>query len=405
MKPQQRPLTLVRRTLSLTPSPQVMIFRANGSDTEEPQRFQLPLLIRQGKFVERAIVWGKGLVVLTSSDELVAITNFKQPRQYRLSPLVLLNAIDGASSGSEDEEAALFDTGRNGDKGRSNNTGASKKKSRNPFASSSSAVLRVTAFSVLLRRPAEGGAPLSLSPKNRSKKLKKTNKNPAAASSSAATASREREDESTGQEEEDESRRLAIIIATSNATVYVVTRDRCEDKCLRTRLNLQSPIVDMSAAPNGHFVACFTKRGRVKVYASDFKREILDFDASTSIPPRQLCWCGEDSVVLYWKSIGMLMVGPKKDWIKYEVSSNETLHLVQEIDCLRVISERSAFYLQRVPPSLESIRTIGSITPGATLVEATDAFQHADPKADALIRAMKERGRRGVKEKEGGGGG
>ena len=58
---------------------------------------------------------------------------------------------------------------------------------------------------------------------------------------------------------------MHVLVATSDATLYVVNRDRCEDKCLNTRLNLSAPIVSVAAAPNGHFVACFTKNGRLKV--------------------------------------------------------------------------------------------------------------------------------------------
>lgn len=45
------------------------------------------------------------------------------------------------------------------------------------------------------------------------------------------------------------------------------------------------------------------------VISTSFETKVLDFDTSegATTPPLALEWCGEDSVVLHWKSMGILM--------------------------------------------------------------------------------------------------
>ena len=45
----------------------------------------------------------------------------------------------------------------------------------------------------------------------------------------------------------------------------------------------------------------------------------MDFDTSSSQPPEQMVWCGEDSVVLHFGGMGVLMVGPYGDWTRCAV--------------------------------------------------------------------------------------
>jgi vacuolar protein sorting-associated protein 16 len=80
--------------------------------------------------------------------------------------------------------------------------------------------------------------------------------------------------------------------------------------------------------------------------------------------------CGEDAVALLWKNTGIVMVGPYGDCIvlPYE---NE-VHLVSEQDCCRVISSYSCDIIQRVPPSTEAIKKIGSTDPAALLYDAME---------------------------------
>ena len=133
--------------------------------------------------------------------------------------------------------------------------------------------------------------------------------------------------------------------------------------------------------------ACFTADGWLTVLNTTFQKKVLEFDTkagveplqvryrhvtATSLPrhchttdtnagvePLQLVWCGEDSVVMYWKQLGLLMVGPFGDWVKY--TFEEALVLVQEVDCCRILTANSLEMLQRVPSATDSICKLSAL--------------------------------------------
>jgi len=172
-----------------------------------------------------------------------------------------------------------------------------------------------------------------------------------------------------------------------------------------------APIVSMSFAPNGRFLACFTSNSILTVVSTTFESKVLEFNTSSgsSSPPRSMGWCGEDSVVLHWKNLGVLMVGPYGDWLRFSYGndsavighgggedglkrknpSNETeVYLVPEIDCCRIVTPTSVEILQRVPPGTADLLRIGSIEPGALLLDASDAFDSGSPNADEAARSI-----------------
>jgi len=169
-----------------------------------------------------------------------------------------------------------------------------------------------------------------------------------------------------------------------------------------------SPVVSMAFAPNGRFLACYTSNSFLTVVSTNFESKVLEFDArsGSSSPPRSMGWCGEDSVVLHWKNLGVLMVGPYGDWLRFpydndadgrtsrDGNGNDTsgagaeVYLVPEIDCCRVVRSSSVEILQRVPPGTADLLRIGSIAPGALLLDASDAFDSGSPNADEAARSI-----------------
>ena len=160
---------------------------------------------------------------------------------------------------------------------------------------------------------------------------------------------------------------------------------------------LNAAVSRMAVAPNGRFVACFTGKGVLTVLSTNFRKKVLDFNTKSHKPPLQMAWCGEDSVILYWKALGLLMVGPFGDWLKYTYPAASTLHLVQEIDCARIISNDKMAVLQRVPGALEAIRKIGSTKPAAMLYDAMESF---DNEARGVTDPHPQTGTRGLERAE-----
>jgi hypothetical protein len=69
---------------------------------------------------------------------------------------------------------------------------------------------------------------------------------------------------------------------------------------------------------------------------------------------------------------------------------SRALHLVQEADCVRIVSSVRSALLQRLPSALERIRKIGSTEPAALLHDAAEAFDAGDARADDNIRDVQQ---------------
>jgi vacuolar protein sorting-associated protein 16 len=190
------------------------------------------------------------------------------------------------------------------------------------------------------------------------------------------------------------SRHPDVFLSTSDHSVVIVntlTTNMIDVEC---RSRIPAPIVAMSFAPNGRFLACFTQSSTLIVISTSFETKVLNFDTSegSHAPPQDMQWCGEDSVVLHWKKLGILMVGPYGDWLRFPYEQTENLHIVPEIDCCRVVTDHCVELLQRVPPATAALLRIGSIEPSAMMLDASDAFSSGSPSSDEAARAITRSG-------------
>ena len=101
----------------------------------------------------------------------------------------------------------------------------------------------------------------------------------------------------------------------------------------------------------------------------------------SKVAPRQLEWCGSDSVVAYWDQLGegtgtLLMVGPGKQYINY--TYDKRIVLKTEVDGVRVISSGNHEFIEAVPEVVEKIFQLGVLKyPGAILYGARTAYVNA----------------------------
>lgn len=177
---------------------------------------------------------------------------------------------------------------------------------------------------------------------------------------------------------------LEVILATEDKTIIVIDEYGPEDQLLQK--SLSSPITKISVAPNGKFLACFKKDGILTVLDNTFTQKVIDFDTKSKSKPMEVTWCGDDAVILLWKNTGLVMVGPYGDWLNYPY--NGAVTVISELDCCRIITSSTCEILQRVPPSTEAIKRIGSTDPGALLYDATEGYLEGDPKSDDIIRSI-----------------
>ena len=177
------------------------------------------------------------------------------------------------------------------------------------------------------------------------------------------------------------SQSVEVFVATQSGTVLLVDMLHAQDQLLS-----MGPFTKMTVSPNGKLLACFTESGILWVMPVDFSKNLSQFDTKSKTPPEQMVWCGTDSVLLYWEGL-LLMVGPFADWVKY--TYDVPIMLIPECDGVRIITNNTCEFLQRVPDVIEDIFKIGSTAPSAILFDALDHFEKRSPKADENIRSIK----------------
>ena len=110
----------------------------------------------------------------------------------------------------------------------------------------------------------------------------------------------------------------------------------------------------------------FNFKGVIWIGSSDFRRKFCEHDAQCLSPAVQLVWCASGAVVLNLGSV-LLVLSPSRDNFTLILDSHSHVH--PEVDGLRIITNRSHEFLEKVPLPNQEIFRIGSMSPGAILVE------------------------------------
>ena len=99
------------------------------------------------------------------------------------------------------------------------------------------------------------------------------------------------------------SRSVEVLLAV-NETIYVVDSNEAEDRVLTN-----GPFRYVGVSPNGLYVTLYTDDGKVWVITSDFQRKIGEYESKARTMPKDVQWCGNDSVLLAWED-EVHMIGP-----------------------------------------------------------------------------------------------
>ena len=142
----------------------------------------------------------------------------------------------------------------------------------------------------------------------------------------------------------------------------------------------------MSVSPNGRFIALYTDDGKVWVVSSDFQEKLSEYDTKAKTVPNDMQWCGNDAVVLAWED-EVHLVGPSGASSKYYYDA--WVHLIADIDGIRVFTSDVCEFLQRVPDVSEDTFRVGSMAPSSVLLDAIEQFEQRSPKADDNIQLLR----------------
>ncbi|KAL8835622.1 MAG: hypothetical protein Q9170_003239 [Blastenia crenularia] len=176
------------------------------------------------------------------------------------------------------------------------------------------------------------------------------------------------------------SRSVEVLIAIGQ-TIYVVDSSEAEDRVLPN-----GPFKHISVSPNGLYVTLYTEDGMVWVITSDFQNKIGEYESKAKTPPKDVQWCGNDAVMLAWED-EVHLIGPKGASLKYYFDG--WVHLLPDIDGVRLITNDVCEFLQKVPDCTEDVFRLGSTSSASVLLDAVDQLEKKSPKADDNIRLIR----------------
>ena len=177
------------------------------------------------------------------------------------------------------------------------------------------------------------------------------------------------------------SHHVEILISTQTGKMLVLNYEGITE-----RPHNKGKFVKMTVSPTGKILAGFTSTGNLWVGPLDFSRDLSELKIEDKTP-EQMCWCGKDSVVMYWPHGGLLIaVGPSGKHIGY--SYKDHVLLVSEIDGVRIISNLLCETLERVPEVTEAIFKNPNQA-ASKLYLAYDYFESKIPRADDEIRQIR----------------
>ncbi|CAG9787321.1 unnamed protein product [Diatraea saccharalis] len=189
---------------------------------------------------------------------------------------------------------------------------------------------------------------------------------------------------------------LNSFVRTSPVVGFLVCRDKEIYKCqlgepraVLLRPDIKNPytqILSIVPSQNGRHVALFTDSGYMWIGSSDLKTKYCEIDTGHIKQPKELVWCGSQAIVGHWDDI-LCIYGFNGKSVSYPYDG--PFHIIQEMDCVRVLSEYSHELIQKVPVEVEKIFRINSTAPGSYLVEASKQFQKRSHRADEYIRLVK----------------
>ena len=176
------------------------------------------------------------------------------------------------------------------------------------------------------------------------------------------------------------SRSVEVLLALDQ-TIYVIDSSDAEDRLLQN-----GPFRHVSVSPNGKFVTLYTEDGKVWVISSDFQEKLSEYDSKARTVPKDVQWCGNNSVALAWED-EVHMVGPSGAALKYFYDG--WVHLLPDVDGVRLITGDVCELLQKVPDETEEVFKLGSTAPASVLLDAVEQLEKKSPKADDNIQLIR----------------
>ncbi|KAJ2896885.1 Vacuolar protein [Coemansia aciculifera] len=179
------------------------------------------------------------------------------------------------------------------------------------------------------------------------------------------------------------------VLASVGKTILSIDAAGVQDQLLD-----HGPYTHISVSPNGRLAALCSDHQqstggylRIQVVSMDFQRSFSEY-TSTSLDDRlfDIAWCGSDAAVASLSTGDTLLVGPFGDTLTF--SHDAPMHLVQELDGVRLFNALSHEFLSKVSEDAKSVFQIGSTSAAALLFDALDGIRLHSSRADETVRSI-----------------
>ncbi|KAH1027550.1 hypothetical protein HUJ05_001035 [Dendroctonus ponderosae] len=143
--------------------------------------------------------------------------------------------------------------------------------------------------------------------------------------------------------------------------------------------NPYSAILEMAVSLNARHLCFFTDSGHLWLGSTDLRHKYCEIET-----------CGNETVVVYWEQDHTVLIVAKNGQFVQD-TYDHAVHLLAEIDGVRIISSARHELLQKVPEVVQKIFRINSTEPGSFLLEASKQFQKGSHKANEYITLIKSK--------------
>jgi vacuolar protein sorting-associated protein 16 len=199
---------------------------------------------------------------------------------------------------------------------------------------------------------------------------------------------------------------IELLIAPANNSILGISENEFIDFEL-----VNGPFTKISGnflnltkvSPKKDYIATFNSKGIVWVFNSEFTQNCFEFNTKAPCPPFTLTWCGNDTIVCYWRpeqlnsdTSLLLLIGNQGDYQKFLYEGH--CSLVCEVDGLRVISKTSSDLIEKIPPSVLATFQIGSVDPPALLLDAYKEFVSENDLSIKSIRILKNKIKQSIRD-------
>lgn len=152
--------------------------------------------------------------------------------------------------------------------------------------------------------------------------------------------------------------------------------------------NKINSVTHMVTSGNGQNLALYSDTGHLYLGSVDFREKYCECATNMKEPLTGMAWCGSEAVVCCWdRNLGV--VGRTGETVFYNYDG--PVHLVAEIDGVRIISAFSHEFVQKVPLVVQKIFKINSTDAASYLLEASKQFQKRSHKSDSYIDLIKDK--------------